>query len=67
MNDFWHSGVVGYRRVCSRHLWLRVRFSKVKLFVVVVYDPTEGDVQQREKFWVVDRVGDWCRLYVWEI
>ena len=65
MNDFWHSGVVGYRCVCSRHLWLRV--SKVKLFVVVVYDPTEGDVQQREKFWVVDRVGDWCKLYVWEI
>ena len=35
--------------VSSRILWIKLKFSRVKVFVVVGYGPTEGDGE--EKFW----------------
>ena len=37
--------------------------------MVVVYGPTGGDVDERERFWndldrFMDRVGNVCRLYI---
>ena len=42
-------------------------FSRTKVNVVIVNDPIEGNVEEREKFWndldrIMDRVGNGCRL-----
>ena len=37
--------------VSSRILWIKLKFSRVKVFVVVGYGPTEGDGEERDKFW----------------
>ena len=39
LNDVWHSAVVGFRCVSSRILWIKFRFSRVKVCVVVGYGP----------------------------
>ena len=51
----WHSAVNDYGFITSRMLWVKFKFSKVKVCVVVVYGPL------REKLWsdlnrVVDRI-----------
>ena len=45
------------------------KLSRVKVCVVVVYGPTEGQVEERERFWndldrVVERVGNGYKLCV---
>ena len=47
----WHSAVIDFGCVTSRTPW--VKFSRVKVFgvVVVVYAPTEGDFEDRVRFW----------------
>ena len=42
--DMLYSVLVEFRCVCSRIL-------RVQVWVVIVYNPTEGDVEEREKFW----------------
>ena len=54
---------------CSRILWAQLKFSKIKMCVGAVYYPTEGDVEERVRFWnyldrVEDRVGNGYRLCV---
>ena len=49
MYDVWHSPVVKYRCVSSRILWIKFRFSRVKVCVVVGYGPNEGDGKERER------------------
>ena len=51
MNDVWHSAVIYFGYISSRTLWVKFKFSKVKVCVGVMYDPTEGNVEEREKFW----------------
>ena len=56
------SAVIGFRSVSSRMIWAKLRFSSVKVCVVAVYGPTEGEVEESERFWndldrVVYRVG----------
>ena len=69
MNDEWHSPVIDFGCVSSRILWVKFRFSRVKVCVVVMYGPTEMEIEERERFWnyldrVVDRIGNGYRLCV---
>ena len=52
LNNVWHSAVVKSGWVSSRILWIKSRFSRVKVCVVVGYGPSEGDVKERERFWI---------------
>ena len=51
LNDVWHSAVVNSGYVISRILWFKFKFSRVKVCVVVRYGPTEGDGEERDRFW----------------
>ena len=51
LNDVWHSAVVKYGCDSSRILWIKFKFSRVKVCVVVGYGPNEGDNEEREKLW----------------
>ena len=53
----------------SRILWIKFKFSRVKVCVVVGCGPNEGNGEERERFWndlyrIVDRVGNGYRLYM---
>ena len=68
LNGEWDSAVIGFGCVSSRILWVKFRFSKVKVCVMVSVPPEE-EAEKKEKFWnevdrVVDRVGNGHRLYV---
>ena len=64
LNDMWHkhSGVIYFGCINSRILWIKFKFSRVKVCVVVRYGPNEGIGEERERFWndmdrTMDRVG----------
>ena len=68
-NDERHSAVIDFGYVSAWDLQVQLKFSMVKICVVVVYGPTEGEVEEKEKFWndlemVVDIVGNGYRLCV---
>ena len=42
LNDVWHLVVIDFGCVSSRILWIKFKFSKVKICVVVWYGPNEG-------------------------
>ena len=46
LNDVWHSALVDFGCVSSRILWIKFRFSRVKVCVVVGYCPNEGDGEE---------------------
>ena len=51
MNNVWHGTVTDFCCVSSSVLWVKFKFSKVKVCVVLrVYSPTERDFEKREKF-----------------
>ena len=61
LNDVWHSAVIDFRCGNSRILWIKFKFSWVKVCVVVGYSPNVGIGEERERFWsdferTVDRV-----------
>ena len=69
LNDAWHSAVIDFGCVSSRILWIKYRFSRVKVCVVVVYGPNDGDSEERDKFWndmdrILDRVWNGYRLCI---
>ena len=37
--------------VSSKILWIKFKFSRVKVCVVVGYGPSERDVEERDRFW----------------
>ena len=39
LNDVWHSAVINFGCVSSIILWIKFKFSRVKVYVVVGYDP----------------------------
>ena len=39
LNDVWHSAVINFGCVSSIILWIKFKFSRVKVYVVVAYDP----------------------------
>ena len=43
LNDLWHSTLVKSGYVSSRILWMKFKFSKNKVCMVVGYGPNEGD------------------------
>ena len=51
LNDVWHSAVIDFVCVSSRILWIKFKFSRVKVCVVVGYGPGEGIGEEREIFW----------------
>ena len=52
-NDLWCTATVEFRCDSSRLLWIKLSFVVFKVDVVIVYGPTEGDAERREKFWRV--------------
>ena len=51
LNDVWHSAVVKSGYVSSRILWIKFKFSRVKVSVMVGYGPTEGNGEERDRSW----------------
>ena len=57
LNNVWHNAVKDFGCVSSRILWIKLKFSKVKVCVVLGYGPSKGDVEERDsvvgmgKFW----------------
>ena len=59
LNNVWHIAMIGFGCASSRTLWIKFRFSKVKVYMVVVHGLTEGIVEERERFWNdLDKVVD---------
>ena len=59
LKDVWHSTVVNFECISSRILWIKFKFSRVKVCVVVGYDPNEVDGEERDRFWSdIDRILD---------
>ena len=55
--------------VISRILWIKFKFSRVKVCVVVAYKVNEGDGEERDRFWngmdrTLDSVGNGYRLCI---
>ena len=48
LNDIWHSAVVKSGCVIFRILWIKYKFSRVKVCVVVGYGSNEGDGEERD-------------------
>ena len=51
LKDVWHSAVVKFESVSLRILWIKFKFSKVKVCVVVKYDPNERDGEEMNRNW----------------
>ena len=49
LNDVWHSAEVKSGYVSSGILWIKFKFSRVKICVVGGYGPNEGDGKERER------------------
>ena len=67
LDDVGHSALVDFGCVSSRILWIKFKFSRVKVCVVLVYGPNEGDGEERDRFWndmdkTLDSVGNGYRL-----
>ena len=50
LNDLWHSAVVNFGCVSSRIIWIKFKFSRVKVCVVMGYG-SNGDSEERDRFW----------------
>ena len=69
LNDVWHSSVVKFGCISSRILRIKLKFSRVKLCVVVGYGPNEADGEERDRFWSdmdrnLDSVGNEYRFCI---
>ena len=65
LNDAWHSAVIDFGCVSSRILWIKLKFSRVKVCVMVGCSPNEGDGEERDRFWnhmdrILDTVGNFA-------
>ena len=47
LNDVWHSAVVKSEFISYRILWIKFKFTRVKVCVVVGYGPNEWDGEDR--------------------
>ena len=69
LNDVWHSAVIDFGLVSFRILGVIFKFSGVKVCVVLGCGPSEGDGEERDRFWneigkILDRVGNRYRLCI---
>ena len=67
LNDVWHNAVVNFGCFSSRILWIKFKFSRVKVCMVVGYSPNEGNDEDRDRFWndmerILDSVGKGYKL-----
>ena len=61
LNDVWHSVMIKAGCVSSRIIWIKFKFSRVKVCVVVGYGPNvEGE--ERDMDSTLDNVGNEYRL-----
>ena len=51
MKDVSQSAVIDFGSVSSRILWVKFKFSRVKVCMVVGYGLHKGDREELEKFW----------------
>ena len=51
LKGVWCSAVVDFGSVSSRILWIELKFSGVKVCMVVGYSPNAGDGEERNRFW----------------
>ena len=63
LNDVWHSAVIDFGCVISRVLWIKFKFSRVKVCVVMGHSPHEGGGKERDRFWndmdrILDSIGN---------
>ena len=63
------TALINFRCVRYKILWIKFRYSRVKVRLVVGYGPIEGNREKGNIFWndldkVVDRVGNGYRLCV---
>ena len=42
--------IIDFGSVISRILWIKFKFSMVKVFVVLGYGLSEGDVEEKDRF-----------------
>ena len=49
LDDVGHSALVDFGCVSSRILWIKFKFSRVKVCVVFGYGPSEGDGEERDR------------------
>ena len=56
LNDVWYSSVIEFVCVSSGILWIKFTFSMVKVCVVVGYAHSEGDGEERDRFWNMYRI-----------
>ena len=50
-SEKWHSAVIDFGCVSSKILWIKFKFSRVIVCVVVGYGSNEGDCEERDRFW----------------
>ena len=56
LKDVWHGAVVKYGCVSSGILWIKLKFSRVKVYVVVGYGPNKVKVKKEIGFgmtWII--------------
>ena len=63
LNGVWNSAVIDIVCVNSRPLWIKLKFSRVKVCMAVGYGSYEGESEERNKFWndmdmIPNRVGN---------
>ena len=46
LNDVWHVAMIEFQYISSRILWVKFKFSRIKVCGVVGYGPTEGIVEK---------------------
>ena len=55
----FNSAVIDFGCDSSTIIWMKFRFSMIKVCVVVGYSPSEGDGEESNRFWnIMDRVQD---------
>ena len=50
LNEVWHSAVIDFECVTSRILWIKFKFSRVQVCVVMGYGSSKGSGEERMKF-----------------
>ena len=48
LNDVWHSAVIDFECVSSRILWIKFKFSRIKVCMVMRCGPNKGNIEERE-------------------
>ena len=48
LSDVWHNAVVKHGCVSPRIFWIKFKFSRIKVCVVVAYGPNEAEGEERD-------------------